>query len=149
MKRSSAVVLLIAVPFVAWMSSGSESGGVPSLHASQVAIGKLDTRTNREGPVTVTVTPKEISPQAETWDFEVTLETHSASLDQDLTRVAVLIDASGTARPPLGWEGDPPGGHHRKGVLRFSRSAEETEFVELRLSGVGGVPRRAFRWRLR
>lgn len=116
-------------------------------HAGQPVA--LETQTNREGPVTVKVTPRNVSPAATTWDFEITLETHTVSLDQDMQRAAVLVDGSGKAQPPLSWDGDPPSGHHRKGVLRFSAPAGEVEFVELRVLDVGGVPRRVFRWRLR
>lgn len=58
------------------------------------------------------------------------------------------LDASGREYAPLAWQGDPPGGHHRKGVLRFKPLAAAT-LVELRISGVGGVATRRFRWELR
>ena len=79
----------------------------------------------------------------------MTLETHTQPLDQDLTRAARLVDAQGRQYPPLAWDGDPPGGHHRRGVLRFRPLAGSAESLELRLNGVGGVEVRAFRWQLR
>jgi hypothetical protein len=48
-----------------------------------------------------------------------------------------------------GWTGDPPGGHHRKGVLQFAPPAEPPAAVELQLSGIGGVATRSFRWQLK
>ena len=55
----------------------------------------LETLTNRDGPVTVKVTPKNISPGTRSWDFEITLNTHSVPLDQDIARAAVLAADSG------------------------------------------------------
>ncbi len=108
----------------------------------------LETQTNREGSVTVKVTPLNISPGTKTWDFEITLTTHTVSLDQDMGSAALLVIGSGRPRPPLAWEGDPPGGHHRKGVLRFQSQPAMPQFVELHISGIGDVSQRVFRWRL-
>jgi len=52
----------------------------------------LQTQVNSQGPITVKVMPKDLSQSATFWDFEVTLDTHSGNLDQDLTKIAVLID---------------------------------------------------------
>lgn len=130
--KAALVALLLALPIAAG--------------AGQAATPK--TQTNREGPVTVKVTPRNLSPDASTWDFEITLDTHAVSLDQDLSRAAVLVDGQGNARSPLAWEGDPPGGHHRKGLLRFQPLPASTSSFELRISGIGGVEQRVFRWRL-
>jgi hypothetical protein len=65
-----------------------------------------------------------------------------------MVRAAVVIDGAGNALPSLAWDGDAPGGHHRKGVLRFQAPADRPEFVELRIRGIGGVGERVFRWRL-
>lgn len=108
----------------------------------------LPSQTSREGAATVKVTPRNIAPGAKTWDFEVSMDTHSGSLDEDMTRAAALIDTSGRAQPPLAWEGAPPSGHHRKGVLRFEALPGSPASLELRIDGVGGVQQRVFRWRL-
>lgn len=107
----------------------------------------LATQTNREGGVTVKATPKNISTKAGTWDFEISLNTHTVPLDQDMARAAILIADSGKPRAPQAWEGDPPGGHHRKGVLRFQPASASPQTLELHIDGVGGV-KRIFRWRL-
>jgi len=70
-------------------------------------------RSGEKNGVTVTVTPGAQGA------FTVVLDTHSGSLDDDIASAAVLYDASETAHRPLAWEGDPPGGHHREGTLRF------------------------------
>lgn len=109
----------------------------------------LTAQINREGDVTVMVTPRDLAPGASSWDFEVVLNTHTQPLDQDLTKVAALIDAQGKPHAPLGWKGDPPGGHHRRGELQFQPLAGNPAAVELRLQGIGGVQTRVFRWQLR
>ncbi len=120
---------------------------VAALSASALAAAALAPQTRNEGGVRVTVAPRGISPAADPWEFEVTLETHSVTLDQDLTRASVLVDAQENRYAPIAWEGDPPGGHHRKGVLRFKALPELPPALELRIGGVGGVER-VFRWRI-
>jgi len=116
---------------------------------ADAASSGLTAQTSREGNVNVTVTPRNLAPGASSWDFEVVLETHTQPLDQDLTKVAALIDAQGKPHAPLGWEGDPAGGHHRRGVLRFQPLAGNPAAVELRVRDIGGVETRVFRWQLR
>jgi len=99
--------------------------------------------------VTVKVTPRNLSAGSATWDFEVVLDTHSADLGQDLARVSVLIDGRGREHPPTAWTGDPPGGHHREGVLSFKPLGSEADSVTLQIRDVGGVPQRSFRWSLK
>lgn len=108
----------------------------------------LTAQVSNEGNVTVRVTPRNLAPGAPSWDFEVMLETHTQPLEQDLTKVAALIDAQGQPHAPLGWNGDPPGGHHRRGVLQFQPLAGNPAAVELRIQGIGGVDR-TFRWQLK
>jgi hypothetical protein len=117
---------------------------MPSLAASPV----LASQTRSEGGVRVKVTPKNITVAADTWDFEVALNTHSVALDQDLAKTTVLVDAQGKEYLPMAWEGDPPGGHHRGGVLRFKPLAVLPSSLELRINGVGGIDARVFRWQL-
>jgi hypothetical protein len=109
----------------------------------------LTSQTNRDGNVTVTVTPRNIAPGASSWDFDVKLETHTQPLDQDMTRVAVLIDTNGKSHVPVAWDGSPAGGHHRRGLLRFRPLAETPATMELRIQGIGGVEVRVFRWKLK
>jgi len=144
------VVIAVAIGLAAAVFSALE----PALHSSAFAATPVGTRaipaaqTNREGGVTVKVTPRNLAPDAASWDFEITLETHTQALNQDLTRSAVLIDAAGKSHPAVGWEGDPPGGHHRRGVLRFKPLPGKQAAVELRVTGIGGVEVRKFRWQL-
>lgn len=106
-------------------------------------------QTSRDRGVTVRVKPLDVSASAKTWAFEVVLETHAQELSDDLVRVTTLNGAGGAPQAPTGWEGDPPGGHHRKGVLRFAPLAPATETVELRIQRPGESAARKFQWSLK
>ncbi len=103
-------------------------------------------KTDNQLAVTITVTPIDIFSQSKEWKFDVVMDTHSVELDQDLTKVAVLIDDQGKEYKPLNWEG-PVGGHHREGVLIFSQITPIPKFVELKISDIGDVVRN-FDWQL-
>lgn len=104
-------------------------------------------RTSNERGVKVTVVPKNLLSGAKAWEFEVTLETHTQSLNDDLARSSVLI-AGGMQYAPLGWEGTPPGGHHRKGLLRFKTVMPRPQSVELQIRLGGETAPRSFQWRM-
>jgi len=119
------------------------------LGLSVAAPTALAPQTRSEGGVQVKVTPKNITVAAETWDFEVALNTHSVPLDQDLAKITLMVDTQGKQYLPIAWDGDPPGGHHRRGVLRFKSLGELPSSLELRISGIGGVNARVFHWQLK
>ena len=106
----------------------------------------LTARTSDDAGVRVVVTPKVYGPSSAVWEFSVVMDTHVKPLSENLTQAAILVDGAGRRYEPLAWQGDAPGGHHRKGVLQFSRPAEITKSIELQLAGVGGVAIRTFRW---
>lgn len=108
----------------------------------------FETQTSNAGQVVVDVTPLNLGTAAETWEFEVALNTHSVNLDYDLMAVAVLRDDRGNEYLPISWNGSPPGGHHRRGVLSFAALPEPGAFVEVVIREVAGVPERVFHWEL-
>ena len=108
----------------------------------------LASRISDARGVRVAVTPKAMEPGATVWEFELVMDTHTKHLNEDLARVAVLVDDSKREHAPLAWQGDPPGGHHRKGILRFLIPAGRPKAVELHISEVGGPGKRVFRWEL-
>jgi len=110
---------------------------------------ELAQQTSRDRGVTVRVRPVDVSAGAKAWAFEVVLETHSQDLSEDLVRVATLNGVGGTPHRPTGWEGDPPGGHHRKGVLRFAPITPVPDAVELRIQRPGESAPRTFQWVLK
>lgn len=106
---------------------------------------KWESKVDDQASVTVTVTPTLLSAESGEWKFDVIMDTHSVELDQDMTKVAMLIDDSGKEYSPVRWEGAPAGGHHREGVLTFNKITLSPKSVELRISDIGGVVR-TFNW---
>lgn len=114
---------------------------------SELAVA-LQAQVNKEGQVTVMVKPLMLSATADTWRFEVQFDTHVTPLNQDLLQAALLTDAKGHDERPSAWEGDPAGGHHRKGVLVFKPIVPTPASVTLKIDQVGSVPERLFTWTL-
>lgn len=117
--------------------------------AAGVAAADLGARSSSAAGVSVSVTPKQVAPGAATWEFSVALNTHTQELSDDLMQTAVLIDAQGGRHLPTAWEGSPPGGHHRGGILRFKGLGAEADAIELQILRAGEAAPRSFRWKLR
>lgn len=126
------------------LSSALALGALPIGHPG--AASALPTRTINGGGVMVSVTPLALSANAAVWRFEVRINTHVTPLGEDMAAVATLDDGAGHAAPPPAWDGDPPGGHHRRGVLAFQAIEPAPASVTLRIRGVGGIAERAFTW---
>jgi hypothetical protein len=120
------------------------AAGFGEAQAAQMAAAA---QTSNQGGVKITVEPRGFPRGAKIWDFAITLETHSQPLDDDLATAATLL-ADGKPCRPLGWEGAPPGGHHRKGVLRFEAVTPLPQAVELQIRRTGEASPRVFRWQL-
>jgi hypothetical protein len=97
------------------------------------------------GGVAVKATPGTLSGGI--WEFQIVFDTHSQDLRDDVANSASLV-ADGMASAPQDWRGDAPGGHHRKGVLRFKAPAARPAAIELRLTRQGESEPRVFRWKL-
>lgn len=104
-----------------------------------------ESKTDNQAEVSVTVTPIDVSAQSIEWKFNVVISTHSVELDHDMVKIGVLIDEQGKEYKALRWEGTPPGGHHREGVLVFEQIKSNPKLVELKISGIGNVVR-SFSW---
>ncbi len=102
--------------------------------ASAASAAGMASQISKEGAVTVKVTPITLTPTAATWEFEIVFDTHTAALTGNPAQFAVLVDAQGRRYAPLRWDGDPPGGHHRKGTLWFSAPGDSRD-------GGGTTPR--------
>lgn len=116
--------------------------------ALPVAAVELDAQKSTDRGVTVAVTPR-IPADGGSWDFKIVLDTHSADLNDDLTKSAVLVDGGGKRYMPVAWDGAGPGGHHREGVLRFKPISPRPQSVELQIARNGEAAPRAFRWQLK
>ncbi len=101
------------------------------------------------GGVTVRAKPAAVTGDAKTWTFEIRMDTHSQDLSDDLVRSAVLVDDAGKPYAALGWDGMPPGGHHRKGVLSFAPIKPPPAAIELQIQRAGESAPRRFRWPLK
>lgn len=108
---------------------------------------KWESKIDEQASVTVTVTPILLLDKSEEWKFDVVMDTHSVELDQDMTKIAMLIDEQGKEYRALSWEG-PTGGHHREGILTFSKITPAPKSVELKITDIGGVVR-TFNWQLK
>ena len=114
------------------------------------------TRSAEAGNVTVTVLPLNLGAlNGSTLDFQVTLETHSVALNQDLTTQSVLQLTSGVEISPIWWDGSSSS-HHVRGTLSFPRT--DSTGVAMATPGSGaltliirdlaGIPERTFSWDL-
>lgn len=138
----------LAVAAIIAYSCVHDSGAVRIIAAGNAAeLGYAPQISNEHG-VKVTVTPQNILSKAKTWDFQVTLETHKQDLSDDLAKSSLLI-ADEKQYLPLGWEGAPPGGHHRKGLLRFKAIAPQPRSMELQIRLAGDAFSRSFKWLLK
>lgn len=139
MLRLSSVLLAGALAFgLAFLNSDSS-----------IAAPEFAAQSSEVGGVNVVVTPTALGPGMAVWEFKVVMDTHTKPLDDNLTEAAILMDESGSRYGPAAWQGDPPGGHHRSGTLRFPAPADMPKAVELQIEGVGGIDTRSFRWELK
>ena len=110
------------------------------------AAQSLSTQSSGAAGVTVKATPRALTGGA--WEFEIVFDTHTQELNDDLVKTASLL-ADGKPLAPAGWQGDPPGGHHRKGVLKFGATDPGPQAIELQIQRPGESAPRAFRWQLK
>ena len=102
-------------------------------------------KSNKQNKVRIDVRPVQLL-SGKPSKFEIRMNTHSGDLSQDLVAVCTLKDNRGREYRPTNWDGSPPGGHHRSGVLEFSELAEGTESITLVIREVANVPERVFNW---
>jgi hypothetical protein len=142
MSKIVSVFFLFAVMAIAVMAVFAGCGDNGQV---QTSSSDLEAQTHEGGGVTVTATPQSLG-EGEPWSFQLAFDTHSVDLSQDPAQISVLT-ADGKEYVPLAWEGDPPGGHHRKGTVKFPAISPRPKNVELTIEGVGGVDR-SFSWTL-
>jgi len=110
-------------------------------------IGAYEMKSNNENRVRIDVQPVQLTP-GRPMKFEVRMNTHSADLGQDMAAVSILKDNKGREYKPTAWQGAPPGGHHRKGILEFPELTEDCASITLVIRAIDNVPERTFKWRI-
>lgn len=106
-----------------------------------------ETREHAGGDVTVSVTPLSLKPGLPA-SFDVAFETHTVDLAFDVIKVASFTDDTGASYTPF-WDGSPPGGHHRKGTLRFIPDLSTATTLTLTFRDIAGIPARTFSWEVK
>lgn len=143
-----AFIFLIYVIFVIYQNITKNSEQAMPLPTAGTSRQQWETKTDDRPPVAIKVTPIELGTGkgVQEWKFYIAFDTHSGSLDQDVTQIATLVDGTGNIYEPIGWEGAGPGGHHREGVLVFGPINQFPQSIELKIRDAGGIPERSFKW---
>lgn len=124
MRRVTAVAFVTLAVLGAGCGGGGESSSTPTTQFAEAS------RT--VGDVEVKVRPTALDASGA--QFTVTFDTHNGELDADLT--AATLDVDGARWPAATWDGDPPGGHHRTGTLRFSEAGPTSGTATLTIVGL-------------
>lgn len=90
---------------------------------------QLETIVDEQGAVSVAVAPLDLSVDAPTLDFEVSMNTHSVELDMDLAVLATLTTDNGRTVTATLWDA-MTGGHHVSGVLSFPGTEDGTAVLD-------------------
>ena len=138
---ASLIIVSISFLFVAIKTPALNRG------ADEMVSLDLPARTDNRNSVSLEVKPLDFVFN-DPVRFSVSINTHQGNLDFDFTRISFLEDAQGNIYKPLDWEGSPPGGHHRFGVLRFPGLNGKTKSIRLIIRDVYGIPERVFEWKL-
>ena len=138
--------IIVGLVAITLLYFGIFNRGQPQTVQVNVVQNNLESRTDNQSGITFIVTPINISPELKEWKFDIVMDTHLVELDQDMTKIAVLIDNQGKEYKPINWEGTV-GGHHREGVLIFNKIRPSPKSIELKISGIGDVVRN-FTWQL-
>jgi hypothetical protein len=119
-------------------------GGLLFYFRHDIALFDFLFKTERDasGEVSVSVIPDFTKGV----DLTISMDTHAGELSADMMRAAVFEDEDGTVHLPTAWEGDPPGGHHREGILRFGAFSPMPKKVDFTLLDIGSVKERKFSW---
>ena len=125
---------------------GLALGLLTSIAVGSASAQDAQTRRDRQGPVTVTVTlvtpPLAGSPVA----VRVVLDTHALALDGvAFERAVALRNPDGREVAPIAVKETSSGGHHRQAEVVFP-SIEGVTQVRIVVKDIGGIPERVFAW---
>ena len=150
------IVLVAMVAGLAFMVQKVRQAGtdsLPQIDPMSVQLapktgGLWETKVDTQANIGVEVTPVDLAATSTAWTFDIAMNTHSGSLDADLTKIATLSDDAGNSYQALNWEGDPAGGHHRSGLLSFKPIVPMPKVITLTLLGIGEITR-SFTWQIK
>lgn len=148
---ASVVVLLVGVlaacggTNVAPTAQKAEQAPTVSNQANSNAGETFAAQTVEGGSVAVKVTPLQLNLTAPL-EFEITMDTHSVELADDMLKAVVLRDEAGKEYAPIKWDGPGAGGHHREGKIKFAALATNPKTLTLVVKNIAGVSERVFKW---
>lgn len=133
------------------ISTPTEETSLPSEDASVDSPAQWrEPFVDEQGAVTVEITPLNLDDSGKTFDFQVSLNTHSVDLSIDLAPLATLTTDTGKTVQAVRWDA-PLGGHHVEGTLSFPTETYGNSFltgvsqITLKLVNVD-APERIFIW---
>lgn len=100
-----------------------------------------------ENNVVIVIKP-EVLRVYETPRFEIEFSTHSVNLDFEVSQISKIADDKGNEYKNSVWEGSPPGGHHRTGILTFNETLKESSGIQLIMQDDTGIGKRIFKWKI-
>lgn len=107
----------------------------------------LEAKTDERGGVTFGVIPINFNLE-KPLSFGVKIDTHSGSLNFDLTKASILQDDEGNKYSAIQWQGPPPGGHHLSGTLVFPALKGPTKRIKIEIRDNPELSPRIFEWNL-
>ncbi|MDO8436222.1 MAG: hypothetical protein Q7S82_02440 [bacterium] len=122
-KKFVIVFSLILLPVVFFIINNQTGQTIsPQPKSGEILTEKINlpSKINSQGGITFEVQPLDFSFE-KSIQFEITIDTHSGSLDFDPAKISVLEDGNGNRYPALEWQGSPAGGHHISGILIFPK----------------------------
>ncbi len=141
-------VVVFAEGFFVLYFSGPVKQVIPVVDSADQQLNNFknwESKIDEQASVVVTVTPIDILSESGEWKFDIIINTHSVELDQNMTKIAILVDDQDKEYKSLRWEGAEAGGHHREGMLIFNQITPIPKYVELKIYGIGDVVR-SFSW---
>lgn len=132
-------IIIIGAAFYYVVSKRTSSPSTRQVGSEQSEQNTFSTQTLTDGTVTYKITPQNLAPTATSWDFDISLDTHTGSLDQDLVDIVRLVDDKGNKYKSTKWTGDPLGGHHREGTLEFLPIIPRPGFIEFNIQTTGST----------
>ncbi|MEC9492032.1 hypothetical protein [Flexistipes sp.] len=79
--------------------------------------GSLNSIVNEIDGISIVAKPVNLSSSEIV--FEIAINTHSGSLDFDMSQISELVINNKKVMKPIKWNGSAPGGHHRYGKIIF------------------------------